>query len=774
MQGRRTAKLKLAFAEQSQSSPEGAPVWQEKRNAPGEFPTSKDPTKTNKCEGAYKRGRHSLFLILTASFPFHHHTLYPLAGYSFPLLAETFARPCVFLSYPPQIIASAQTNAPGSPDAITRTNQNYFKRPTLNRTPTGSAGDNCSYMPSIRNQVIHNAKGRAASGGKRKKGKINKKRKTNGDGEEDGVNSTAFTGGGDIVDSNAAILEHKSKDEKERERKEKMLKEMQEHTEAKWTQKKKKRLEKYIEKKLKKEERVEIFEKLKQSQAAFDSALLHSSSMLGSGKTLTHQKLLDKLEDREVRQALDGKTTGKRKRSRGDNYAVYDAGEEEDDDESEDDMKEESRHTTKPAVSSTDVEEGSTTLATAEPTVTVDTSSLNVKSKEEPAVVGSALRRNTDGSVVQPKIRKKTKSKQISKKGWGIKEAEPSGQDSDTSFDSSDSAYDTPSDEDGSGSEEEWGGIQDGGGSASEDGDGLEEDGMSEGEEEGDGEPAPPPKKKLGFKDWAVKQLSAVKGIAPASSEQQLAPDLLSQPARKRPKLDDGAVREMRGPLGEDIQLPSSSFAQHVLDSEKSLAEGFQSSSTFKYKRVVEISRPADVEEARLLLPIVTEEQPIMEAIMLNPVVIICGETGSGKTTQVPQFLYEAGFGTPGSDNPGMIGITQPRRVAAMSMASRVAHELSLTSSKVSYQIRYDATVSPQTSIKFMTDGVLLRELATDFLLNKYSFIIIDEAHERSINTDILIGVLSRVIKLREERWRAKEEGAKVRRFCDSYISTSA
>lgn len=111
--------------------------------------------------------------------------------------------------------------------------------------------------------------------------------------------------------------------------------------------------------------------------------------------------------------------------------------------------------------------------------------------------------------------------------------------------------------------------------------------------------------------------------------------------------------------------------------------------------------------------------------------------------------------------NPGMIGITQPRRVAAMSMASRVARELSLTSSRVSYQIRYDATVSPSTTIKFMTDGVLLRELSTDFLLSKYSVIIIDEAHERSMNTDILIGVLSRVIKLREQMWKDGTEGAK-------------
>jgi ATP-dependent RNA helicase DHX37/DHR1 len=110
-----------------------------------------------------------------------------------------------------------------------------------------------------------------------------------------------------------------------------------------------------------------------------------------------------------------------------------------------------------------------------------------------------------------------------------------------------------------------------------------------------------------------------------------------------------------------------------------------------------------------------------------------------------------------------MIGITQPRRVAAMSMASRVAHELSLPSSRVSYQIRYDATVSPSTSIKFMTDGVLLRELASDFLLSKYSVLIIDEAHERSMNTDILIGVVSRVVKLRESMWREGNDSIKVR-----------
>lgn len=114
-----------------------------------------------------------------------------------------------------------------------------------------------------------------------------------------------------------------------------------------------------------------------------------------------------------------------------------------------------------------------------------------------------------------------------------------------------------------------------------------------------------------------------------------------------------------------------------------------------------------------------------------------------------------------------MIGITQPRRVAAMSMSHRVGKELSLPDSKVAYQIRYDTTTSLSTVIKFMTDGVLLRELATDFTLSRYSVIIVDEAHERSVNTDILIGVLSRVVKLRGELWKEGKDDAKVRRLLE-------
>ncbi len=163
----------------------------------------------------------------------------------------------------------------------------------------------------------------------------------------------------------------------------------------------------------------------------------------------------------------------------------------------------------------------------------------------------------------------------------------------------------------------------------------------------------------------------------------------------------------------------------------------------------VEVARSPEIQETRLRLPVVAEEQKIMEAIYNHPVVVIWGATGSGKTTQVPQFLYEAGFGNPGSPNPGMIGITQPRRVAAVSMANRVCDELSSAKEKVAYQIRFDSSVSSKTAIKFMTDGILIREIANDFALLKYSVIIVDEAHERSVNTDILIGMVSRIVDLR-------------------------
>lgn len=187
-----------------------------------------------------------------------------------------------------------------------------------------------------------------------------------------------------------------------------------------------------------------------------------------------------------------------------------------------------------------------------------------------------------------------------------------------------------------------------------------------------------------------------------------------------------------------------------------------------KPAQFVLVDRTPEVQEARMKLPVCQSEQEVMEAIMEHDVVLLCGETGSGKTTQLPQFLYEAGYGRAECGHRGMVGITQPRRVAAVSMAKRVAHELNQTCSaaprgrdsrEVAYQIRYDArTVGANTRVKFMTDGVLLRELQSDLLLRQYSAIVLDEAHERGLNTDLLLGLLSRVVPLR--RRLAEQAGA--------------
>ena len=145
-------------------------------------------------------------------------------------------------------------------------------------------------------------------------------------------------------------------------------------------------------------------------------------------------------------------------------------------------------------------------------------------------------------------------------------------------------------------------------------------------------------------------------------------------------------------------------------------------------------------------LPVTLKELEIMESAINNLVTIVCGETGSGKSTQIPQFLYETGMA-----QQGMIAVTQPRRLAAISLAQRVAEETGTRLGDiVGYQVRFEASrFSGQTRIKFMTDGILLNEMMSDFLLTKYSVVVLDEAHERKINTDLLIGLLSRVVRMR-------------------------
>ncbi|KAK2069426.1 hypothetical protein P8C59_004010 [Phyllachora maydis] len=201
------------------------------------------------------------------------------------------------------------------------------------------------------------------------------------------------------------------------------------------------------------------------------------------------------------------------------------------------------------------------------------------------------------------------------------------------------------------------------------------------------------------------------------------------------------------GPSILEIPRPEN-FEPRPLEQDPLPRELQPTTNTSRRAYSVEVTRDADIQAARLELPVVAEEQRIMEAIHNNNLVVICGATGSGKTTQVPQFLFEAGYGSASSPTPGMIGVTQPRRVAAVSMSKRVGQELGSHGGAVAYQIRFEGTTSAKTAVKFMTDGVLLREVAQDIALRKYSAIVIDEAHERSVNTDILLGMLSRVVKL--------------------------
>ncbi|KAG6757239.1 hypothetical protein POTOM_037545 [Populus tomentosa] len=165
-------------------------------------------------------------------------------------------------------------------------------------------------------------------------------------------------------------------------------------------------------------------------------------------------------------------------------------------------------------------------------------------------------------------------------------------------------------------------------------------------------------------------------------------------------------------------------------------------------------------------LPIVQFEDKIMKTVEDNAVVVIIGETGSGKSTQLSQMLHRRGY-----TKSGIIAVTQPRRVAAVSVARRVAQELGVTlGEEVGYAIRFEDRTSDLTRIKYLTDGVLLRESLSNPELNQYSVIILDEAHERSLNTDILLGLVKRLVKTRASKLKvlitsATLDGEKVSEF---------
>uniref|UniRef100_A0A453EER1 RNA helicase n=9 Tax=Triticinae TaxID=1648030 RepID=A0A453EER1_AEGTS len=157
----------------------------------------------------------------------------------------------------------------------------------------------------------------------------------------------------------------------------------------------------------------------------------------------------------------------------------------------------------------------------------------------------------------------------------------------------------------------------------------------------------------------------------------------------------------------------------------------------------------ASLERLRQRLPVYKYRKAILYLVERHATTIIVGETGSGKSTQIPQYLKEAGWAEGGR----LIGCTQPRRLAVQTVASRVAEEVGVKlGEEVGYTIRFEDETNPgMTMIKFLTDGVLIREMMEDPLLSKYSVIMIDEAHERSISTDILLGLLKKIQRRRPE-----------------------
>jgi ATP-dependent RNA helicase DHX37/DHR1 len=483
------------------------------------------------------------------------------------------------------------------------------------------------------------------------------------------------------------------------EKKQRMKEELKKHG-VKVSGKKAKRLEKYIETKLKKDENRELIAQLANSK--IDTTLYQSSRKLGQGRETKRERLSRALKDSRAGIDIDGDNEDILFEKR----VVKEVADEVSDNESQPDGR--GLFQTQPKTAQIIATPVSLGAGLKRP--------LDVDEEGNP-VLKKRKRRGGVKSKVSFKHEVPEAPEEPEWEGFGSTSEMDSNADEDVSihgYDDISDASDNVDEEGSSSSEEESEQSQN---SDEETGD---KDSSSESDEEETS--SPKPQRSSAFKAWANQQLNEALGYQPVSNVPN---------ATETPKIEGFVPRAPElDPLPAELQ-PTPDSTRKAFS--------------------VAVERPTAIQDVRLKLPVVAEEQKIMEAVHNNNLVVVYGATGSGKTTQVPQFLYEAGYGTAGSPNPGIIGVTQPRRVAAVSMAKRVGDELGDHGKRVAYQIRFEGTVSAQTAIKFMTDGVLLREVAQDIALRKYSAIVIDEAHERSVNTDILIGMLSRVVKLREE-----------------------
>ncbi|KAK2852126.1 hypothetical protein FQN49_005343 [Arthroderma sp. PD_2] len=459
-------------------------------------------------------------------------------------------------------------------------------------------------------------------------------------------------------DTNAAEIAPVPKEEKEEKRRK--LREELRAQQPKISGKKQKRLDKYLDNKLQKDENLALIKKLASSK--IDTSQLQSSRVLARSNKLLFKKPPQASDDKQDALRLP-----------------------------------------QPELESSDSDDdlpSSRTNARLDGDAPVN------------AIVGSGLKRPLEiGDDGRPIIKRrkrvpKVKAVEMQEPAWEGFDSEPgSGDDEKEEAQSSSSGDDEQSEDESSSNSEE------------------DEGDTSSGSDIEAKQRIKP--RQSAFKSWAVQQINEAAGFTP---EENAAASALPSQAVKGFKPRNTADEEE--PLPQELKVTNGDTSRKAF--------------------AIHIDRPEHIQASRINLPVVGEEQKIMEAIHNNPCVVIWGATGSGKTTQLPQFLFEAGYGSPDSPNPGMIGITQPRRVAAVSMAKRVSDELAQHSDRVSYQIRFDSSVTSKTAIKFMTDGVLIREVAQDFSLSKYSTIIIDEAHERSVNTDLLIGMVSRIVDLRK------------------------
>ncbi|KAI6125065.1 P-loop containing nucleoside triphosphate hydrolase protein [Pisolithus croceorrhizus] len=200
-------------------------------------------------------------------------------------------------------------------------------------------------------------------------------------------------------------------------------------------------------------------------------------------------------------------------------------------------------------------------------------------------------------------------------------------------------------------------------------------------------------------------------------------------------------------PMAKDSEkLFAQDLRSHLRDQKAGEVPSWRQSAFNKATTYGEITK-LSIQDQRRSLPIYKLREPLLQAIAEHQVLIVVGDTGSGKTTQMTQYLAEAGYA-----DKGRIGCTQPRRVAAMSVAKRVAEEVGCRlGQEVGYTIRFEDCTSPETKIKYMTDGMLQRESVIDPLCSQYSVIMLDEAHERTIATDVLFGLLKKAVRKRPD-----------------------